>query len=167
MAALAPPGLPAEVDAALDGYRFADAAQALHRFTWSEFCDWGLELQKGRLEGDDQERADAAAVLAWVLERTLRLLHPTMPFVTEEIWQRFGAGESIAIAAWPEPRPDHADAGAEALVRARPGRRDGGAAVPGAAPPVPSEAAARGHGGRARPRTSRRSRELGRRGSDG
>ena len=105
-----------EVDAALDGYRFADAAQALHRFTWSEYCDWGLELQKGRLEGDDEERADGAAVLAWILERTLRLLHPTMPFVTEEIWQRVGAGESIAIAAWPEPRPDHADAGAESSL---------------------------------------------------
>ena len=99
----------AEVDASLDAYLFADAAQALYRFLWSEFCDWGLEVEKGRLGGDDDERADAAAVLAWILERTLRLLHPTMPFVTEEIWQRFGIGESIAIAAWPGPNPDHAD----------------------------------------------------------
>jgi valyl-tRNA synthetase len=102
-----------EVDAALDDNRFADAAQALHRFTWSEFCDWGLELEKGRLDGGEEERANAAAVLAWILERTLRLLHPTMPFVTEEIWQRFGVGESIAIAAWPEPHPELADAAAE------------------------------------------------------
>ncbi len=101
----------AEVDGALDRYLFADAAQALHRFLWSEFCDWGLEMQKGRLDGDDEkDRGDAAAVLAWVFERTLRLLHPTMPFITEEIWQRFAGGEgSIAVAAWPEPVQEHRD----------------------------------------------------------
>jgi valyl-tRNA synthetase len=101
------------VDAALDDYRFADASQALYRFLWSEFCDWGLEMEKGRLEGDEMERADAASVLAWVLERTLRALHPVMPFVTEEIWQHFGVGESITIAPWPQQVPDHADAEAE------------------------------------------------------
>ena len=53
-------------------------------------------------------------MLAWVLERTLRLLHPIMPFVTEEIWQRFGIGRSISIAPWPEQRPDDVDADAEA-----------------------------------------------------
>jgi valyl-tRNA synthetase len=105
-----------EVDAALDEYRFADAAQALQRFMWSELCDWGLELEKGRLDGTEQERADAAALLAWVLERTLRLLHPTMPFVTEEIWQRFGNGESSAVAAWPEPHPEHVDGAAESSL---------------------------------------------------
>ena len=105
----------AEVDAALGAFHFADAAQSLHRFLWSEFCDWGLELEKGRLEGEPQEAADATQVLAWVLERTLRLLHPTMPFVTEEIWQRFGvdAPEAIAIASWPEPHAEHVDAQAE------------------------------------------------------
>jgi valyl-tRNA synthetase len=106
----------AEVDAALDDYRFADAAQALQRFTWSELCDWGLELEKGRLDGTEQERADAAGLLAWVLERTLRLLHPTMPFVTEEVWQRFGIGESIAVSAWPEPHPEQADEAAESSL---------------------------------------------------
>ncbi|GIV01021.1 MAG: valine--tRNA ligase [Actinomycetota bacterium] len=106
----------AEVDAALDTYRLDVAAQAIHRFLWSEFCDWGLEVAKGRLYGDDPAaRADAAQVLAWVLERTLRLLHPFMPFVTEEIWQRFGAGESIVIAPWPEGRPEDRDAEAEAV----------------------------------------------------
>jgi valyl-tRNA synthetase len=91
-----------EVNAALDRYEFAPAAQALYRFFWSEFCDWGLEMEKERLRSDDeQERSDAADVLAWVLERTLRLLHPVMPFVTEEIWQRFGVGETIVRAPWP------------------------------------------------------------------
>jgi valyl-tRNA synthetase len=104
----------AEVDRALDDYRFADATQALYRFVWSEYCDWGLELEKGRLEEQgSNERADAANVLAWVLERTLRLLHPIMPFVTEEIWQRFGVDETICLAAWPEPVTDRMDAVAE------------------------------------------------------
>jgi valyl-tRNA synthetase len=102
-----------EVDVALDGYLFAEAAQAIYRFLWSEFCDWGLEMQKGRLDAKSADRKDAANVLAWVLERTLRLLHPIMPFVTEEIWQRFEVGPSISIASWPERRPDDRDADAE------------------------------------------------------
>jgi valyl-tRNA synthetase len=92
-----------EVNDALGRYEFATAAQTLHRFFWSEFCDWGLEMEKDRLRSDDRrERDDAASVLAWVLERTLRLLHPVMPFVTEEIWQRFGVGDSIVTARWPD-----------------------------------------------------------------
>ncbi len=103
-----------EVDAALDGYLFADAAQAIYRFVWSELCDWGLEMEKGRLDAGGAERADATSVLTWVLERTLRLLHPLMPFLTEEIYQRIGVGESIVLASWPEPHPEHLDLGAEA-----------------------------------------------------
>jgi valyl-tRNA synthetase len=103
----------AEVDAAIDEYRFSDAVRALHRFVWSEFCDWGLESEKGRLEGGDGERSDASHLLAWILERTLRLLHPTMPFVTEEVWQRFRVGDSIAVAAWPTSHPEHLDPQAE------------------------------------------------------
>jgi len=103
----------AEVDAALERDEFSQAASVLHRFLWSELCDWGLEVEKGRLDGSGEERADASNVLAWVLERTLRLLHPVMPFVTEEIWQRFGGGESIVIAPWPERYPEHLDEEAE------------------------------------------------------
>jgi valyl-tRNA synthetase len=102
------------VEAALERDEFAQAAQAIHRFLWSEFCDWALEMEKRRLyEGSEDERHDAAHVLAWVLERTLRLLHPIMPFVTEEIWQRFGVGESIVVAEWPSGVAAHTDAGAE------------------------------------------------------
>jgi len=106
-----------EVNESLDRYEFAPAAQAIYRFFWSEFCDWALEMEKERLRSEDeQERDDAAAVLAWVLERTLRLLHPVMPFVTEEIWQRFGIGETIVRAAWPDPgeHADHEAVGADA-----------------------------------------------------
>jgi valyl-tRNA synthetase len=109
----------AEVHEALERYRFDEAARALHRFIWSEFADWGLEMEKPRLyEGTDDERAAAASVLAWVLEGTLRLLHPIMPFVTEEIWQRFGAGDSVVIADWPEPHPELRDEDADAAFGA-------------------------------------------------
>ncbi|HEX5937182.1 MAG TPA: valine--tRNA ligase [Actinomycetota bacterium] len=107
----------ADVNGALDRFDFASAAQALYRFFWSEFCDWSLEMEKERLRSEDaREREDSANVLAWVLERTLRLLHPVMPFVTEEIWQRFGIGETIVRAPWPEAgeHEDHAALGAGA-----------------------------------------------------
>jgi valyl-tRNA synthetase len=105
----------AEVDAAIEEYRFSEAAVALQRFLWAELADWGLEMQKSRL-ADQEMASDAANVLAWVLERTLRLLHPVMPFVTEEIWQRFDAGESIMIADWPEAHPEDADGDLEAAL---------------------------------------------------
>jgi valyl-tRNA synthetase len=98
----------------MEEFRFDDAAIALHRFLWSEYCDWGLEMAKPSLyEGTDEERRRTWTVLVWVLERTLRLLHPIMPFVTEEIWKRFGAGDSIVVASWPEPRPEHRNEDAE------------------------------------------------------
>ncbi len=103
-----------DVEEALEAYRIADALRALHRFFWSEFCDWSLEAAKPRLyEGPEEDRRAAAGVLGWVLERSLRLLHPFMPFVTEEVWQRVGAGESIMISPWPEPRSEHSDPKAE------------------------------------------------------
>jgi valyl-tRNA synthetase len=103
-----------EADASLEEYRFSEAAQTLYRFFWSELCDWGLEAAKPRLyDGTPEEREAAASVLAWVLERSLRMLHPFMPFVTEETWQRFGAGESVMIAPWPEAHAEHRDGDAE------------------------------------------------------
>jgi len=99
-----------EVDGALDRYLFSEAAQALYGFFWSEFCDWGLEVAKPRLyDGSEEEKRSTSSVLAWVLERTLRTIHPMMPFVTEEIWQRFGAGGSIMISSWPERHREHRD----------------------------------------------------------
>lgn len=103
-----------EVDDALDNDEYAEATNALYRFLWSEFCDWGIELAKQRLyDGTPDEKAVAANTLAWVLERTLRLLHPVMPFLTEEIWQRFGVGESIVIADWPDAVPGLMDESSE------------------------------------------------------
>ena len=77
-----------KLDTALNDYKFNDAASVLYSFTWHEFCDWYIELVKDDLYGDDPAvRKRAQSVLFVVLERLLRLLHPFMPFITEEIWQ--------------------------------------------------------------------------------
>jgi valyl-tRNA synthetase len=108
-----------EVDTALDAFRFAEAAQAAQRFFWSELCDWALETEKERLyEGSPEDRRAASDLLSWVLERTLRVLHPFIPFVTEEVWLRFEAGASIVIAPWPAQRFEHRDREAEAQFSA-------------------------------------------------
>ena len=102
----------AEINRMLDAYDLGGATHILYEFIWSEFCDWYIEAIKPRLYGkvgkDDaekqQRRRAAQWALAKVLEETMRLLHPFMPFITEEIWQHLpGTGESIVRAQWPEP----------------------------------------------------------------
>ncbi len=88
----------------LDGYRFNDAASAVYQFLWNEYCDWYLEIAKRSLyqTEDPVIRAVTQRTLVEILETTLRLLHPFMPFVTEEIWQRLPhAGDSIMLAPFP------------------------------------------------------------------
>ncbi|QWV96051.1 valine--tRNA ligase [Geomonas nitrogeniifigens] len=101
------------LDSALTGFRFNEAASELYRFTWSEFCDWYIELAKDDLYKGDAERQAAAKYVLWlVLENLLRLLHPFMPFITEEIWQALpkkkGAADSIMISDFPTPREEWA-----------------------------------------------------------
>ncbi|GFO55167.1 valine--tRNA ligase [Geomonas sp. Red276] len=100
----------ASVDDALTNFRFNEAANELYRFTWSEFCDWYIELAKDDLyKGDPARQATAKYVLWMVLENLLRLLHPFMPFITEEIWQalpRTSEEESVMIASYPTPREE-------------------------------------------------------------
>ncbi|HUT16227.1 MAG TPA: valine--tRNA ligase [Anaerolineae bacterium] len=93
-----------EVNRLIDRYQFSEAGRQIHEFLWGEFCDWYIEMAKVPLYGDDRETAHRTAfVLVYVLERTLRLLHPFMPFVTEEIWQHLPhEGEALIIAPWPE-----------------------------------------------------------------
>jgi valyl-tRNA synthetase len=101
---------------ALRRYRFNDAASALYQFIWHELCDWYLEIAKLSLyRGEDPAaRQRTQHTLVTVLEQTLRLLHPFMPFITEEIWQQLPhRGESIMIAPYPRPRVSRADAAAE------------------------------------------------------
>ena len=77
-----------KVNAALGTYDFDDACAALYEFFWNEYCDWFVELCKPALQGDDAAaKQQAVGTLYHVLETTLRLLHPVMPYVTEEIWQ--------------------------------------------------------------------------------
>jgi len=94
-------------DAAYANYQFAEASRILHAGIWSEFCDWYLEMAKVRLGADAEPETRAATwqVLAWVLDRYLRMLHPVMPHITEEIWERLphrpDDGDMLITAAWP------------------------------------------------------------------
>jgi valyl-tRNA synthetase len=103
----------AEVSTALEEYRFSDATATLYRFFWSEYCDWYIEASKAVLQGSDEKRkANTLAVIDFVLGHTLRLFHPFMPFITEELWHGMGfntdlpenqGGQSIMFAIWPKP----------------------------------------------------------------
>ena len=102
-----------QTNAALEAFRFADAAQSIYSFIWDEFCDWYIELVKPRLQGDDASSRDAAhATLVFTLDQSMRLLHPFMPFITEEIWQKLPLAdvsrdaESIMLAAYPSKLED-------------------------------------------------------------
>jgi valyl-tRNA synthetase len=89
----------------IEAYRFNETANLLYQFFWHEYCDWYLELAKPSLYGDKGENAlhETAVTAGMVLDNFLRLLHPIMPFVTEEVWQRLPSeGSSIMIAAYPE-----------------------------------------------------------------
>ncbi|WP_018085807.1 valine--tRNA ligase [Desulfurispora thermophila] len=99
----------------LEKYELGEAARVLYDFIWSEFCDWYIELAKPRLyRPEGGQREVAQYVLASVLKTTLELLHPFMPFITEEIWQRLpGRGQTIMKAPWPRPVPEYRDAAAE------------------------------------------------------
>ncbi|MCA9533402.1 MAG: valine--tRNA ligase [Myxococcales bacterium] len=102
----------ASANAGITAYRLDEGSQALYHFVWDELCDWYLELSKPLLDGDDRALAEeTAAVLLHVLETTLRALHPMMPFITEEIWQRVpragvAAGETIMLARYPQAGTD-------------------------------------------------------------
>ena len=100
----------------LEAYELGEAARVLYEFTWSEFCDWYIELAKPRLYGKTSaaDRHTAQSVLSSVLKGVLELLHPFMPFITEEIWQHLPAhGITIMRAPWPEARADLVDTAAE------------------------------------------------------
>jgi valyl-tRNA synthetase len=98
----------AEVTENMDKYELGVAVQKIYDFIWDTYCDWYIELTKARLYADDADRKQTAiSVLVYVLDQILRLLHPFMPFITEEIWQSLPhEGEALIIAAWPEFRSE-------------------------------------------------------------
>ena len=92
-----------EVTDAIEAYRFNDAAGAIYRFVWNVYCDWYLELAKPVLMGEEGDsKAETRAMVAWARDEILKLLHPFMPFITEELWAVTAKRESLlALAAWP------------------------------------------------------------------
>ncbi len=104
-----------EVTDNLEKFELGVAVAKLYDFIWDVFCDWYIEIAKIRLQKDGAEAQNARQVLVWVMSNTLKLLHPFMPFITEEIWQTLPHdGESIMISAWPEFSEANAYAAEEA-----------------------------------------------------
>ncbi|SEL24440.1 valine--tRNA ligase [Jannaschia helgolandensis] len=92
-----------DVDAALAAYRFDDASSALYKFVWNVVCDWYVEFSKPVLQGEaSDEKAETQTVMGWVLNNCMTLLHPFMPFVTEELWRVTGHDGMLVHGTWPE-----------------------------------------------------------------
>src|SRR5262249_60872325 len=112
----------AEADALFEDYEFGKRCETLYHFAWDEVFDWYLELAKAALPGPAGQTT--REVLGYVLEALLRLLHPVIPFVTEELWTALTGGDTVVIAPWPGQRlaaeqgPDHYDPAAEAEIAA-------------------------------------------------
>ncbi len=100
----------AEISGHMEDGDFGIAAQNIYDFAWSEFCDWYIELSKGRLMGDDlEQKNNVRGVLVYVLESILKLLHPFMPYLTEEVYQHLPEHEGMLITArWPEVKAEYA-----------------------------------------------------------
>ncbi|WP_422367033.1 valine--tRNA ligase [Pelagibius sp.] len=108
-----------KVSGAIEAYRFNEAAQALYQFIWHTYCDWYLEFAKPLFQGDDEAaKAETRATALWVLHKALFLLHPIMPFLTEELWQQTGEGgaDLMTTASWPDFDQGLIDAEADAAL---------------------------------------------------
>ena len=105
-----------EVDAAFADYRFNDAANALYAFVWGKFCDWYVELSKPLFyDGDEATKAETRQTMGWVLDQALIMLHPIMPFITEELWGVMKPGRGLlALTDWPDLSQDLVDPAADA-----------------------------------------------------
>jgi valyl-tRNA synthetase len=100
----------------LEAYRFNEAAGAAYKFVWNVYCDWYLELIKPLLMGEDEaSKAETRRVAGWTFDRILQILHPFMPFVTEELWERLAPGRAgfLMLSRWPEGGVEDAEADAE------------------------------------------------------
>jgi valyl-tRNA synthetase len=104
-----------QTDALLDDFQFAKATEGLYHFTWDELCDWYVELAKVQLRDDDLAPG-TRAVLGHVLDALLKLLHPIIPFVSEQLWTALTGGESVVVAPWPVDAGAATDPAAPARV---------------------------------------------------
>ncbi|CTQ50849.1 valine--tRNA ligase [Jannaschia donghaensis] len=109
----------ADVDAALGAYRFDDAASALYKFVWNVVCDWYVEFSKPVLQGAATDaKSETQAVMGWVLEQCMTMMHPFMPFITEELWSATGHSDMLVHGTWPENVTSQAiDGDAEREIR--------------------------------------------------
>jgi valyl-tRNA synthetase len=105
-----------DVDSLLEGYEFARACEILYHFAWDDLCDWYLELSKETFASEN--KAASQRVLGHVLDQLMRVLHPVMPFITEELWCTLTGGQSLVVANWPESNAAHIDKKSESLVTA-------------------------------------------------
>jgi len=104
----------AEYTSLLEGYEFARACEVIYHFAWDDLCDWYLELSKESFASGSA--AASQRVLGHVLDSLFRLLHPVMPFITEELWTTFTGQETLVTAQWPEAQKNHLDKKSESLV---------------------------------------------------
>ena len=104
----------AEADALLESYEFSRACELIYHFAWDDLCDWYLELSKETFASENKESSQR--VLGHVLDQLMRLLHPVMPFITEELWCTLTGGESLMAAAWPVADNSQIDKQAEKVV---------------------------------------------------
>jgi len=95
-----------EVDQLFEKFEFAKACEIIYHFAWDDLCDWYLELSKATFAAGGSEADKSRRVLGHVLDQLLRLMHPTMPFITEELWCSFTGGETLVTAAWPKSSQD-------------------------------------------------------------
>jgi valyl-tRNA synthetase len=103
-----------DADALFERYEFAKASELIYHFAWDNLCDWYLELAKANFSAGSASQSQR--VLGHVLDQLLRLLHPLMPFITEELWVSLTGGESLVIAQWPKAQLSYLDPAASELV---------------------------------------------------
>ena len=106
------------VDSLLEKFEFAKACEIIYHFAWDDLCDWYLELSKATFAAGGSEAEDSKRVLGHVLDQLLRLMHPTMPFITEELWCSFTGGETLVTAAWPKFNAENRSESSKEIVAA-------------------------------------------------
>ena len=104
------------VDQLLEKFEFAKACEIIYHFAWDDLCDWYLELSKSTFAAGGDGASNSKRVLGHVLDQLLRLMHPTMPFITEELWCSFSGGETLVTANWPKANPENRSEDSKIIV---------------------------------------------------